>query len=440
MIQPTTRFGNPVRQGSQDLYGHATGQASLYGPMHSSQSRDNSAAAVAQACSHNVTPACLRAIYELPDPEQLGYLKGTDSGFMSTATFYNETPSHSDWKLFTQEYAPWLNGSDFYFQCIGGCPVHPELQLEPEAQLDTQYMGSIGWPIDLAVGYAAGLAPLVPDLNHNDPNNSTNEPYLEFLTFVLAQKDEDIPQTLTFSYAEGEQEVPLTYRKRVCRLFGQLGARGVSVVVASGDVGVGEGCLSNDGQNQVKFQPLYPGTCPYVTAVGGTFGYSPEQAAEGSTGGFSDTWSRPSYQDAAVEGYLQRIGNQWAGLYNPSGRATPDVAAQSIRFHIIVNGTERLDTGTSAATPVFGGIIALINAQRLRQGKKGLGFLNPFLYSSGFHGLNDITYGRSVGCLGGTVSGLPAPVVPGAGWETAPGWDPVTGYGTSICGSCDYTV
>jgi tripeptidyl-peptidase-1 len=45
--------------------------------------------------------------------------------------------------------------------------------------------------------------------------------------------------------------------------------------------------------------------------------------------------------------------------------------------------------------------------------------MNPWLYSVGFQGFNDITSGSSKGCGG---DGFPAAV----------GWDAVTGFGTPV--------
>jgi hypothetical protein len=45
-------------------------------------------------------------------------------------------------------------------------------------------------------------------------------------------------------------------------------------------------------------------------------------------------------------------------------------------------------------------IIALLNDARLRAGKPVLGFLNPWIYSSGYKGFTDITAGQSDGCDG----------------------------------------
>lgn len=49
---------------------------------------------------------------------------------------------------------------------------------------------------------------------------------------------------------------------------------------------------------------------------------------------------------------------------------------------------------------VTAAIIALLNDARLRAGKPALGFLNPWIYSSGYKGFTDITAGQSDGCNG----------------------------------------
>lgn len=72
------------------------------------------------------------------------------------------------------------------------------------------------------------IRPLVPTDDEPGPESS-NEPYLEFLTYLLDQPDEALPQTLSTSYGEEEQSVPADYALKVCNMFMQLGARGVSV-------------------------------------------------------------------------------------------------------------------------------------------------------------------------------------------------------------------
>lgn len=86
---------------------------------------------------------------------------------------------------------------------------------------------------------------------------------------------------------------------------------------------------------------------------------------------------------------------------------------------------------SSAAAPVFAGIVSLLNGARMSSGQPPLGFLNPFIYSIGYRGLNDIVIGGSKGCNGiDRTTGLKTPFVPFASWNTTKGWDPVTGYGT----------
>lgn len=167
------------------------------------------------------------------------------------------------------------------------------------------------------------------------------------------------------------------------------------------------------------FQPDFPASCPWLTAVGGTEYIDPEQAAYFSGGGyvnchpsdskcapsltvnsFSNFFSRPSYQAEAVPPFLKRQGSKQKPYYNASGRGIPDVAAQGYGFLTYDGGQDTSNEGTSDATPTFAGIVALLNSARLSAGQPPLGFLNPFLYGEGAGGLNDITVGGSMGCYG----------------------------------------
>jgi tripeptidyl-peptidase-1 len=108
-----------------------------------------------------------------------------------------------------------------------------------EAQLDVQYAGGISYPVQNVYYTTAGRPPFNASIGTPD-NNS--EPYLEFLQYLLAQKNP--PQTISTSYGDEEQTVPIEYAKRVCGLFAQLGARGVTFLFSSGDGGVGDGRVS----------------------------------------------------------------------------------------------------------------------------------------------------------------------------------------------------
>ena len=62
-------------------------------------------------------------------------------------------------------------------------------------------------------------------------------------------------------------------------------------------------------------------------------------------------------------------------------------------------------------------MISLLNDALITAKHPPLGFLNPWLYSGGYKGLNDIVGGNNPGC------GTP-------GFTAIKGWDPVTGLGT----------
>ena len=154
-----------------------------------------------------------------------------------------------------------------------------------------------------------------------------------------------------------------------------------------------------------------------MTSVGATTGINPESAATFSSGGFSNYFSQPSYQTDAVRGYLSALGSTNSGRFNTSGRGFPDVAAQGVDYEVVIDGSVSGVSGTSCSSPAFASVISLINDRLAAAGKSPLGFLNPFLYSSGASALNDVTTGSNPGC--GT-NGFPAKA----------GWDPVTGLGT----------
>lgn len=118
------------------------------------------------------------------------------------------------------------------------------------------------------------------------------------------------------------------------------------MIFSSGDTGVGSACQTNDGKNTTRFLPIFPAACPFVTSVGGTRHVQPEVAVGFSSGGFSDRFPRPSYQDAAVTTYLSILGDTWKGLFNPAGRGFPDVAAQSYNFTVVDGGKEIRVGGT----------------------------------------------------------------------------------------------
>ena len=252
---------------------------------------------------------------------------------------------------------------------------------------------------------------------------------------------------ISISYGEQEDDLPTSYQQRQCNEFMKLGLQGTSIVIASGDSGVAarstddgnaDGCLGN-GQ---VFNPDFPASCPYVSALGATF-LPPGASAVGdnevavsrfpSGGGFSNIYAAPSYQSAALSTYFTSHNPGYpsynvtgtnnptpaqygTGIYNKAGRGYPDFSALGDNFVLYVNGAPELIGGTSAAAPLFAAILNRINEERLAVGKSTVGFVNPTLYAHPSV-LHDITSGTNAGCNTN-------------GFSAVPGWDPVTGYGT----------
>jgi tripeptidyl-peptidase-1 len=302
-----------------------------------------------------------------------------------------------------------------------------------EANLDIQYTVGLTHPLRNNYYSTAGRGLLIPDLDQPTQADNQNEPYLEYFSYLMHLSDDDLPHTISTSYGEDEQSVPANYSRVVCNMIGQLGARGTTVLFSSGDTGVGSACQTNDGKNTTRFLPTFPASCPYVTSVGGTHYVNPESAVSFSSGGFSDRFPRPWWQEYAVSNYLEILGDKWKGLYNPYGRGIPDISAQGRYFQVVDKGRVVRVSGTSASAPAVSAIIALLNAARLQSGQPPFGFLNPWLYTRGFKALTDIVNGGSTGCTGtDQYSGLKTPFVPYASWNATKGWDPVTGLGTPL--------
>jgi tripeptidyl-peptidase-1 len=429
-IQPTTSFFRALPQRSWALDLNPTVPQGYTPPS------DPNLASVCNISS--VTPECFQHLYQT-----LGYqVQSTGSNnSIGFNNFLGEIPIRPDTVLFTQKYRPDATDAAETFSQIsisdgpiqdGPLTSNQSLSgISHEANLDIQAILGISNPIPVVSYSTGGSPPYIPDLQ---TTSNTNEPYLDWLDYVLGL--ESVPPVISTSYADDGQTVPKDYAVRVCQELAQLGARGVSLLFASGDSGVGSNgtCVSNDGTNTTQFLPLFPPSCPYVTVVGATHQFQPEVVAYrpptirngtvvskvyASGGGFGNYFPTPDYQASAVSSYLESLGGQFDGLYNKSGRAYPDVAAQGQYFAYFWNGTEGAISGTSAATPLMSGIIALVNDALIAAGKSPLGFLNPWIYKTGFQGFTDITSGSAVGC---ETSGFPA----------VEGWDPVTGYGTPV--------
>jgi len=211
---------------------------------------------------------------------------------------------------------------------------------------------------------------------------------------------------VSVSYGSCEQAMSSAEQAFYSSLWQQAASQGMSVFVAAGDAGAA-GC--NTGAEAMGAGSGVNGLCssPYSTCVGGTefnegmdyaaywaaangagnasaLSYIPEKVwnesgANGgcglwaSGGGVSTLYPQPSWQKG--------VGATSAAQDAGGMRMVPDVAmsaADHDGYVIYENGTYWVIAGTSASSPSFAGIMALVVE---KQGRTGQGSANPGLYA-----------------------------------------------------------
>jgi kumamolisin len=185
-------------------------------------------------------------------------------------------------------------------------------------------------------------------------------------------------------------------------------AKGSTVFAASGDAG-GLDCTptADDGQPpQNSFEGVnVPAVLPAVTGAGGTTlttdaagNYSGETTwsepllSQGTGGGVSTVFSRPSWQTGVGTGGQTDAGN---------GRQVPDVSADSdptTGNFIIEKGKKAVGGGTSLAAPIWAGFTAIMDQYLKANHDPAVGLFNPTLYhlatsSVPYPPFHDITVG-----------------------------------------------
>ena len=310
-----------------------------------------------------------------------------------------------------------------------------------------------------------------------------------------------VPQILSISYGIEEQLADVGGQEGITGGYTvyitateiqlmKLAALGVSVIVSSGNNGA-----NGDGNTACVYTNAYPSSLyvswpassPHVTAVGATeldgytssiseantpwcgmasgslpsgFGYDSSLAtpfqlqcvtngtevAAGrgfrSGGGFSRYYAQPSWQSAAVAGYLSKAGINfpWQTYYDTSKRAVPDVAMYGAGIGVVMGSNVIVLGGTGLAAPLFAVIVSLLNQVSLTAGGSTLGLLNPLLYymAANVSGtFKDITSGdnrMTEECIvSSTCSGAnPCGCAGCQGFTATTGWDPVTGLGSPV--------
>jgi uncharacterized repeat protein (TIGR03803 family) len=203
------------------------------------------------------------------------------------------------------------------------------------------------------------------------------------------------------------------------QIFLQFAAQGQSFFNASGDSDAYSGPV------------MSPSDDPNVTVVGGTTlttaGPGGAWASEtvwnwgrgsGSSGGISTRYSIPAWQQG-----ISMVAN----LGSTTMRNLPDVALTADNVFIVYgNGRSGAVGGTSCATPLWAGFMALANQLALSNGEPVVGFLNPLVYAMG-KGSNLLSYTSLFHDI--TNGNNESPSSPGR-FPAVPGYDLCTGWGT----------
>jgi hypothetical protein len=311
---------------------------------------------------------------------------------------------------------------------------------------------------DLDLQWAGAIAPAARTILI--ASNSTDTSAGVDLSALYAVSH-DVADALSLSYGACESDFADTDTAFYTNVWAQAAAQGISVMVASGDSGVA-GCQDSTDATGTQVGVNGLGSSPYATCVGGTQfldtsspssywnstndpttkksvkGYIPETTWNesgavpggstllGTGGGQSILFARPPWQNVT-------------GLPADNARYVPDVsfAAAGHTAYLMVQGHTTGSSGlfgvfgTSASSPAFAGIAALL-AQRA--GGR-LGNLNPLLYAAG-----RAQYGAaSASAPAPLAAGSPAfhdvttgsNSVPGlTGYAAGPAYDAATGLGS----------
>jgi len=269
-----------------------------------------------------------------------------------------------------------------------------------EASLDVEYMMAMGSNCSMSFYYIS--------------DGTFINSLLDF--FVDLNNETNPEKVVSVSFGTDGDE-PFSTVDQLDQECAKLGTRGVSVLFASGDNGVG----CKNGRNE----PDFPNS-PHILMVGATdLTTGTEIGAKLSSGGFSDDYPIQSWQADVVNTFFsvaQASGTlPPANQYNASGRGFPDVSAIGVNLPVIVRGNQADYSGTSFSSPIFGGILSLLNDIRVSAGKSTLGWVNPLFYQIAADNptaFTDITTGPKNGdgqCTG---------------FQPQKGWDPVTGLGS----------
>lgn len=396
-------------------------------------------------------PSTMRSLYNIPTGT-----KGTNTKNSQSVMEFLPVggPLFTDIQTFSQQAGEVFNNIS---RIVG---PYEQGQEDGESTLDVEYISTVGagvstYYITITDGWIYDMASTLFTLS--DPPNVVSISY----GWMEAESCESSVVNSNCTGLDAQ-----TYVARANLELAKVAALGISVIVCAQDEGAPSDCNEDCSlDNTYPLWPIYPSSSNWVTTVSST-SYATQDGNEYTSpticgqgypcskgpgqevftmanntyyiwtggSGFANFTAMPSWQKSQVQKWLNpNYPKTWpipsTVFFNPANRAYPDVVALGDRILIICNGAIAITAGTSASTPIFSGIVSLLNDARLNAGKKPLGFLAPLLYTmydeapNAFH---DITVGTSSWSRASTSCKY--------GYGCSVGWDPASGLG-----SIDYT-
>ena len=364
-------------------------------PTHSEQLANN---------GQGFYPQDIHGAYEFPASLNGA---GLTIGLLEFSNGYNPRDVQAFWNQFG------ITPPQLTFVSVDGTPndngVNP---YDLEATLDIEWSGAL----------APGAGLVVYEASAGSSDTAFALSVLKSLHYAY-HDTVNKPDILSISYGDGETRFPPVTMTSWDLLARNAALIGITIFVASGD----QGAYGLHGVGRPICHVDAPANCPHVVAVGGTHlvlnpqghimvetGWTDVNHNGASGGGISQVFGVPVYQESLS--LPVKAGDHL-------GRGVPDVALNAdpdTGYAVFFQGAWTIVGGTSASSPIWAALMALVGQNRAQAGKAAIGYVNPLLYAldhaSTFH---DITVGNN------SYDGV-------IGYQCTPGWDAVTGWGSPV--------
>lgn len=405
------------------LAGVVSGVATLHDFRRASMhSRVQAAPEYTTGSTHYLTPGDFATVYDVAPL----YSSGIDGTGQTLAIVGRTNIQMSDVQTFRSLFGLASNNPTVVVN--GTNPGIISMDEEAEADLDVEWSGAVAPHAAVKLVVSASTS-------------STDGVDLSAQYIV----SHNLAAVMSTSFGSCEASMGTSERAFYSNLWQQAAAQGITAMIASGDSGAA-GCDSAS-ESKATDGPAVNGLCSsaYSVCVGGS-----ELNESGNTGLYWSSGNSASYGSALS--YIPEVAwnesgsDGGSGLWSSGGGASayyakpswqtgpgvpvdgkrdvPDVslsAAGHDGYLVLILGSVYVVSGTSAASPTFAGLMALVDQKTAaRQGNANTVFyaLGSLQAASGAHVFHDITAGNNS--------------VPGqAGFSAGPHYDQATGLGSA---------